>query len=134
MMNPLSSSYIAGLVDGEGSVLLNNSAGSFRHPCLTISSNDVDLLRWVQAETGVGTIVAKTPKKPHHAMQFQWAVKGRKAIEVLSEIVQYMKLPKKSARARLIVDQYLTVTKRNGNYSKDERHIKENFEKQFFEL
>jgi hypothetical protein len=52
-------SYIAGIIDGEGSITLTRMhQNEFRRPCVTIASTDRELLVYIQSLTG-GTIINK---------------------------------------------------------------------------
>lgn len=52
--------YIAGVIDGEGSIMLikfhNNQ---FPSPCVSIASTTIELLEWIKSKAGVGNIIRK---------------------------------------------------------------------------
>ncbi|MGE6257475.1 LAGLIDADG family homing endonuclease [Heyndrickxia sporothermodurans] len=46
-------SYIAGVIDGEGSITLTKMhENEHRRPCITIASTDIELLIYIQSLTG----------------------------------------------------------------------------------
>lgn len=52
--------YIAGIVDGEGSImLLKFHKNQFPAPCISITSTTIELLDWIKLKTGMGTIKHK---------------------------------------------------------------------------
>lgn len=52
--------YIAGIIDGEGSImLLKFHNNQFPSPCISISSTTLELLEWLKNKTRVGTIKEK---------------------------------------------------------------------------
>ncbi len=52
--------YIAGIIDGEGSImLLKFHNNQFPAPCISISSTTLELLEWLKNKTRVGTIKEK---------------------------------------------------------------------------
>lgn len=126
--------YIAGLIDGEGSISLSPQSAGFRCPHLSVSSNDRELLDWLLEKTGVGTTIIKKRAVGTHATQYQWAVKNRRAIAVLEQIEPYLRIAKKRARTAHLIGGYEAVTPRNGYYTPEMRTLKEHYEQQFFEL
>lgn len=63
-MFPEEKAYIAGIIDGEGSIMLikfhNNQ---FPAPCVSISSTTIELLQWIKSITKMGTIKSKKKSK-----------------------------------------------------------------------
>lgn len=52
-------SYVAGIIDGEGSIMLTRMhEKEHRRPCITIASTDKELLIYIQTLTG-GIIINK---------------------------------------------------------------------------
>jgi hypothetical protein len=73
--------YIAGLVDGEGSITLSRKhRNENRHLGLTISSTELPMLEFVLAATGVGKITNKARSQPHHSHSYAYAVYNRQAL------------------------------------------------------
>lgn len=63
-LNILEAIYLAGIIDGEGSILLTRiHKGEHRRPCTSISSSDIELLIYLQAVTG-GHILNKKITNP----------------------------------------------------------------------
>ena len=57
-------SYVAGIIDGEGSITLTRMhVNEHRRPCITIASTDKELLLYVQSLIG-GTIINKKNYNP----------------------------------------------------------------------
>lgn len=109
--------YIAGLIDGEGTVTLTRKhKNEYRQPCVSISSTERALLEYVLSVTGVGKITNKTVSKSHHSHSYAYAVYNRQALALLEGIFQYLKSYKRK-RAELILLDYLAVTPRNGKYT-----------------
>lgn len=53
-------SYLAGIIDGEGSIMLTRFHKSEYHsPCISIASTDLELLEWVKSTVGSGKITSK---------------------------------------------------------------------------
>lgn len=46
--------YIAGIIDGEGSIMLTKfHKNQYPSPCVSISSTDMELLEWIKHTTNV---------------------------------------------------------------------------------
>jgi hypothetical protein len=123
--------YLAGLIDGEGTVsLIHERPGAkFRHPCVSIASTSIELLDWLG-----GNVRSKKTYQAHHKTSYHWDTTGQKAVKLLELVLPFMKEKKKKARAELILSQYSKLTKRNGKYKEKEIADKLAFEKLFFEL
>ena len=60
-------SYIAGIIDGEGSIMLiSNHKNQLPSPCISISSSTLELLEWIKSATNVGTIIKKKNYNPEY--------------------------------------------------------------------
>ena len=120
--------YIAGLIDGEGTITLTRQHKSdYRQLCISISSTERVLLEFVESATGVGNITNKRTTKPHHAPSFTFAVYNRQALALLKQILPELKSYKR-LRAELILDHYLKLTPRNGKYTAEMLTRKKQFE------
>jgi hypothetical protein len=111
--------YLAGLIDGEGTVTLSRKhKNENRQLCVSIASTEKCLLDFVLSVTGVGKITNKRKSKHHHAASFTFAVYNRQALALLEATRPYLKSYKRH-RAHLILQNYLSVTPRNGKYTKE---------------
>lgn len=126
--------YIAGIIDGEGTITLTRThRGEHRRPLLSISSTEEPLLLYVRQAIGVGRITNKACARAHHTPSFTYVVSSRQALAVLSQVVQFLRTYK-SARARLLLDEYVSVTPRNGRYRPEQRVARQRFEDRFFAI
>ena len=126
-LNTAEAAYIAGLIDGEGSIgLLRKHRGENRQLVVSISNNDFALLRYVLDVTGVGKITSKKPAKIKHTPSKTYTVTNRQALELLRQITPMLRTYKR-ARAELILEKYLTLTPRNGKYSAELLAARNNF-------
>ena len=61
--------YIAGLVDGEGTITLSRiHRNERRRLVVCISSNELPILRFVPAATGAGKLTSKRPCAPRRQL------------------------------------------------------------------
>jgi hypothetical protein len=129
-----SAAYIAGLVDGEGTVTLTRlHLGENRRLVVTISNCDLKLLGFVLGEIGVGKITRKRTCLPQHAAAFTFQLSGRQALALLSRITPYLR-SYKARRAQLALESYLSVTPRNGKYTAEVLAARKAFEQRFLSM
>jgi len=136
-INILSSSeaaYIAGLIDGEGTISLTRKhRNENRQLVMSISNNERCLLEYVLNASGVGKITSKKTYQAQHKPGFAYSVSNRQALSLLEQVVNYLQSYKK-ARAELVLDKYVKLTPRNGKYSVELANKREQFIKTFFQL
>ncbi len=109
--------YLAGLIDGEGTVTLSRrNVNKHRALVITISSTEMSILKYVQKVTGVGKITNKRITKANHTPSFTYQVSNRQALDILKQTADFFKSYKRE-RAGLAVQDYIRVTPRNGRYS-----------------
>lgn len=134
MLTDLQIGYIAGIIDGEGSICLTrNAPNEHRSPVLSVSSTTKEMLDYLKENLG-GSISTVKKDKESYKDAWHWKIKGNKAIEILKVIEPYLLVPEKRKRAKLIIDEYKSVTPRNGKYSAEMLEKKLDFEKRFFEI
>jgi len=126
--------YTAGIIDGEGSVLLSRiHTGKTRSPVISVSSTTYDILLYLK-ETFGGSISKHKVYKEHHKQSWSWKICYNKALEFCNDIYPYLKEPIKRKRAKLITEKYKDCTPRNGKYTNNLIKLKEEFEQQFFDI
>jgi hypothetical protein len=66
--------YLAGIVDGEGTVtLMKHHQNETPTPYVSVANNSLKLLEWIKARVG-GVIVSKKKSKPHYSNSYAWSV------------------------------------------------------------
>lgn len=128
--------YLAGIIDGEGSIMLTRiNKNEYPCPCISISSTDIELLEWVKDKIGAGKInKKKNYNVEKHKTCYTYSIWRDKAIDVMKLISPYLIINNKRDRAKFIVDNYKTVTIRNGRYNEKTRKAKEQFYMDFMAL
>lgn len=125
-------SYIAGIIDGEGSITLTiKQKGGTRHLAIFVSSTDKSLLEYLQKVIGAGKIIAKRVYKSHHKPAYAYAIYNRQALGVLEQVAPYLRTYKLK-RAKVVLAQYISVTPRNGKYNDKLSERRERFVQRFF--
>ena len=114
-LNEVEKAYIAGIVDGEGTIgLWRHHKNETASPMVTIANNSLDLLQWIQSKVG-GNICSKKKRQAHHGDSYALSLKQDRAICFLNEIKSYLIIKKQ--QAELITGEYKTVTHRAGKYT-----------------
>ncbi len=133
-LSPLDAGYLAGLIDGEGTITLSRrNLNKPRALVVTVSNTEINILKHVQEITGVGKITNKRISKIHHTPSFTYQVANRQALEMLGQIFEHLK-SHKAARARLVLKEYIRLTPRNGRYSPEQIQEREIFIEEFLRI
>lgn len=123
--------YMAGLIDGEGTISIGRDSGVYRSPYLSVSSTTKEIMEWLVSTYGGGYVIQKVYQK-HHKPSWSWKLRNKADVfKALEEVLPYMKEPEKVRRGRLILDEYEKVTVRNGKYTPEQLDAKMAFEAKF---
>ncbi len=114
-MEEVEKAYLAGIVDGEGTVTLTrHRKEETPGPRVAVANNNLRLLEWIKSRVG-GVIVSKKKRKPHHSDSYAWYAQQDRALRFLDEIKKYLII--KKPHADLILQKYKSVTHRAGKYT-----------------
>jgi LAGLIDADG-like domain len=134
VLSPVDAAYLAGLIDGEGTIALTRiHRGQNRQLAVTISSTELALLEWTKSATGVGKITSKRTSAPQHSPGYTYCVANRQALALLTQVHQYLR-SYKALRSRLVIENYLKLTPRNGKYTEVLLEARRRFEQLFFAI
>jgi hypothetical protein len=126
--------YVAGIIDGEGTITLTRMHRSEnRRPVVSISSTELALLVYVKAVVGAGRITNKARARICHFPSYAYTLLSRQALLLLGQIEGYLRTYK-AERARLLLQDHLRVTPRNGRYTPAQRQAKRSLEERFFSI
>jgi hypothetical protein len=133
-LSSVDAAYIAGLVDGEGTITLSRKhAGDGRQLVISISNTERAILDFVLLQIGAGKITGKKALKQQHAPSFAYAIWNRQALDLLVQVQPFLRSYKRR-RAELVRDHYVRLTPRNGKYTAALRTARDEFEKHFLAL
>ena len=77
-LSPLDAGYLAGIIDGEGTITLTQrNQNKQRGLVVTVSSTEMSILKYVQKITGVGKSTNKRITKAKHTPCFTYQVARR---------------------------------------------------------
>ena len=113
--------YIAGFLDADGSVSLqrNGKKDKFRSPTVEFFNNDYAILESITITYG-GKVGTRKARKDTHADSYELRLSGDKALDVIADVLPYMRHYKKKFRAYLIHSFYKQYTPRNGKYTPEQ--------------
>ena len=116
-MTNVEKAYLAGIIDGEGTVTLTRRhKNQTPSPQISVSNTDLELLEYIQHVTNCGRIQAKKKSQSHHQQSWHWQTHSVSAsLHILEEIRPFLRVKKQ--QADLIIKHYKEVTPRNGRYS-----------------
>jgi len=125
--------YIAGIIDGEGTITLTrfSSDARWRVPIVSVSSTIREILEFLRGCCG-GAIASRRSREAHHKPSWSWKLERLRAVTLCERILPYLREPEKRYRAELLIEKYRKVTPRNGRYQEEQVKEKELFEEMFF--
>ena len=133
-LSPTEAAYVAGIVDGEGTVTLTTMhVGENRRLVVSVSSTERYLLEYLVKTVGAGQITSKRTYSSKHAPSFTFRVTNRQALDLLQHITPYLQTYKR-LRAALALRHYLALTPRNGKYRPIISAARAEFERSFLAL
>jgi hypothetical protein len=118
-LRELDAAYIAGLIDGEGTITLSRKhRNEYRQLAVSISNTERVLLEYVLQTVGAGKITRKRIRQSHHTPSYTYAIYNRQALRLLEQLQPYLK-GYKARRSALILRDYVALAPRNGKYSEE---------------
>lgn len=135
-MQETEKAYIAGIVDGEGSIMLIKFHNNlFPSPCVSIASTTIELLEWIKSSVRYGRIQSKKNYDINkHKDSYTYTIRNDAAIALLIQIEPYLVIQSKKRRANMIINSYKRLTIRNGRYTQEQIHAKNKFYEDFMAI
>jgi len=91
VLEPVDAAYLAGLIDGEGSIMLTKRKTNVALT-LTITNTVKSVLEWVIEIAGVGSIQEKNQYSPLHKKGWTFSVHSQAASSLLLQLRPYLKI------------------------------------------
>ncbi len=132
-LSEIQKAYIAGIIDGEGSITLDPN-GKFRRPSVQVTSTDLELIFYLNQICGVGIIHKNKVKSDKHNQSWTWFVRSKAACQLLQQIEKYMVIKKKHERAKMLAYVYPVIVKPNGYYNDQELLTRLKFQEDFYKV
>lgn len=118
---PVVWAYVAGLVDGEGTAMLNRMGtkpgwNTRYQAMITVVNTSLPVLEWLQAEFG-GSLRPRKKQKEHHRQAWAWRLGDQKLVEFCKGIQPYLRI--KHRQVALLIE--FLENKRRTNYGRGAR-------------
>ena len=134
LLDQTDAAYIAGLIDGEGTVTLSRRHRTEnRQLVVSISNTDRPLLEYVLNSVGAGKITNKRTYQSHHTASYTYTISNRQALDLLNQTFPYLKTYK-AKRSEIILRDYIRLTPRNGYYSPEIKQARTDFEHEVMKI
>jgi hypothetical protein len=133
-LSPNVAAYVAGLIDGEGTITLSRRhANEHRQLVVSVVNTELPILRFLLDHIGTGKITNKRIVSARHTPSFCYSVSNRQALALLEQVTPCLR-SYKQLRAQLILANYQRLTPRNGKYTAAARLSRATFENQVLAL
>lgn len=133
-LTDVEAAYVAGLIDGEGTITLGRRHRNERRQLVVnIANTERCLLDFVLERVGAGKITAKMTVDPRHTPSWVYCVSNRQALTVLKQLIPHLR-SYKSGRAQVLLDRYRTAVPRNGKYNAARETLRQEMEDAFFSI
>ncbi len=94
MLDLADAAYIAGLIDGEGTVTMTRrNRYKNRGLVVSISNNEIPILKHVQGKIGAGKITGKRITSERHAPSYTYCITNRQALSLLEQVFTVPEIP-----------------------------------------
>jgi len=97
-LSPQEWAYLAGILDGEGTVAIYGSGkpGQIASLSVKVSNTEEELLRWIERRVG-GMVYSARARKAEHRPVFLWQCGGMLAVDVLKNVLPFLIIKKDRA-------------------------------------
>jgi hypothetical protein len=112
-MKDVEIAYLAGLIDGDGTISIHSDSGAHK-PMVSIANTNREVLEWCKNLIGKGSISNKKTYKSHHTPSFNLRWEYDIALDVAKKCYPYLIIKKERAGCVL---KWKSVVKRNGKYT-----------------
>ena len=125
MKPPTAGAYLAGIIDGEGSIQARHRIGpkGGYDYVVSVANTDEAMLRWLADNWG-GTVSFRRRHVAHHKDQWLWRSYGSSAVAALEAALPFLITKRRQAELVLALVRSSRVTGRAG-YSTDEHEAKQ---------
>lgn len=133
-LKPIDAAYLAGLMDGEGSIMLTKrrKAALFPSPAITVPSTSYSLVKIFKDLIGTGTIIQKKKYKEYHKQSYVYSVgSATQCLDFCRQILPYLREELKWKRAKKLLSEWEILTPRNGKYTQVQMTRKQKFVREF---
>jgi hypothetical protein len=115
-LSPVDAAYIAGFVDGEGSILLTTRKGKAGLK-MTVANTNRAIMDWLVSTVGVGSLSNHTKASERNKAGWLWQFNSEAAESLLIQILPYLHIKVEQAKLGLETQEKLRDPKLNSDRS-----------------
>jgi len=94
--------YLAGLIDGEGTITVVKEVKGTARPTLVIVNTNKEVLQWVKDNLNQGNLYNKGHEKEGWKDRWAWSSRGKHIKPILENILPFLKI--KHQQAKLVLE------------------------------
>jgi len=95
-LSDVDAAYIAGFLDGEGSIMIIGRADAFMLR-VSFANTKRNVLEWIREKTGVGNVTEKSRENQNHATSYMLLINSNAANSLLKQVSKYLIIKKEQA-------------------------------------
>lgn len=95
-LSDVDAAYIAGFLDGEGSIMIIGRADAFMLR-VSFANNKRNVLEWIREKTGVGNVTEKSRENQNHATSYMLLINSNAANSLLKQVSKYLIIKKEQS-------------------------------------
>lgn len=100
MIENIHLAYLAGLMDGEGTIMINKSSRGHMHGRIAISMTDPSAAMWAHSLTKFGSLNTNKytdRQRPLNKSYYRWCITGKAAVEFINLLLPYLQVRRRQA-------------------------------------
>lgn len=105
MFNQIDLAYLAGFIDGEGTICIcrgdRRTYGVGGYLVLRATNTNKDIILWIRTVFGGSVIKKPETRNPKWADAYFWVVSSQKAENIIRELIPYLKVKRLQAETAL---------------------------------
>jgi hypothetical protein len=91
--------YLAGIIDGEGSIGMSSGGAGIRRFVIEVKMTDEMTIRLLHAAFG-GNVITRTPANPLWKPLWRWRVTGTAARQAYQQLCPYLRIKREGSYSR----------------------------------
>jgi hypothetical protein len=109
--------YLAGIVDGEGSIFVGKTYKRLNTMMVNVSNTDPRLHMWLKNHVG-GSVTEEKRRFPNRRKVWLWQISSNKAADMLEQIFPYLVIKKDQAETAIAFQKLKQNANRRGGNGK----------------
>lgn len=97
VLSQADAAYLAGIVDGEGSVMLTSRKNGGLNIALVVANTDLQLLTWILSTCAIGHIYRRTRESATHRTSYAWRCFSDSAVGLIRQLQPYLRIKRTQA-------------------------------------